>query len=78
MTPEQMKLELENAYRCIQGLYKIVNERPTQSATLAYHRLTIAAAKRFVYLGELDGAEYFIGKSVDELTAAMILPEVAK
>ena len=38
---------------------------------VGYHSLTEAAAKRFVNHGALDGSEYFIGKSVDVLNAAL-------
>jgi hypothetical protein len=36
-----------------------------------YHSPTICADARFVHEGALDGSEYFIGKSVDVLHAAL-------
>lgn len=71
MTNDELKTELERAYRCIQGMHNALirgSEFP-----MHYHALTIAAAKRFVYEDALDGSEYFTGKPVDVLHAALRL-----
>lgn len=68
----RLEIELGRAYRALHGFYACYakGERPND-AMLGYHSLTIAAAARFVNQGALDGAEYFIGKSVDVLHDAM-------
>lgn len=66
------KEELERAYRCIRGLFgKIANGELPDKTMLAYHGSTIGAAIRFVDEHQLDGAEYFIGKHIDVLQAAL-------
>lgn len=76
MSEDELKTELERAYRCIQGMHKALVDAHIQTASMAYHAPTIGAAKRFVFLGALDGAEYFIGKDVGELHKAMALSAV--
>ena len=73
MNELQLIEELEKAYRCIQGLHNSIVMAKVQSSSVGYHMPTIAAAKRFVYLGALDGSEYFIGKDVSVLQRAMQL-----
>lgn len=72
MSEDQMKTELERAYRAIRGFWAAAQkgESPTKTM-LAYHSPTIAAACRFVDTGEMDGSEYFIGKSVKVLHEAL-------
>jgi hypothetical protein len=73
---EQLRVELGRAYRAIRGMYTahVAGEKIPQS-TLAYHSPTIAAAIRFVDEGAMDGSEYFVGKPVDVLHAALKLAE---
>lgn len=74
MTEEQLREELERAYRCISGFY--VSRRKGElldKTTFAYHSPTVAAARRYVTEGELDGSEYFIGKNVSVMHAALDL-----
>ena len=75
MTEEQLKEELGRAYRCIVGLYNKIPQNEKKGAMFFYHSLTIAAAKRCVYKDQMDGAEYFVGKGVEELHNAMNLGE---
>lgn len=72
LTDAQLKTELERAYRALRGLYGCVKKGETPNATmLGYHGPTIGAAMRFVSEGALDGSEYFIGKPVEVLHAAL-------
>jgi hypothetical protein len=60
---ERLKEELGRAYRCISGLYKLAKGVGlSDNTTVAYHSLTIAAARRYIREDSLDGANYFIGK----------------
>lgn len=70
----QMRTELGRAYRCIQGMHSALHKNPA-SFPEGYHAPTIGAAKRFVFEDALDGSEYFIGKPVDLLHAALRLPD---
>jgi len=70
---ERHRAELGRTYRCIQGMYHSLTTG--KEFNLGYHAPTVAAAKRFVFEGHLDGSEYFMGKSVDVLHAALRLPE---
>ena len=69
---EHQRTELGRAYRALHAFAnasrkgKLLNE-----TAVMYHSLTIGAASRFVREGALDGSEYFIGKSVDALHAAL-------
>lgn len=72
MTESEMKIELQRAYRCIQGLHNAVETGKTQHLT--YHQMTIAAAKRFVFEDAMYGSNYFINKPVEVLHKAMQLP----
>lgn len=69
---ERLRTELGRAYRALNA-YTNARDRgePLAEGAVAYHSLTEAAAKRFVRVGALDGSEYFIGKSVDVLHAAL-------
>lgn len=69
---ERLRTELGRAYRAL-AAYTHARDRgePLPDHAVAYHSLTEAAAKRFVNHGALDGSEYFIGKSVDALRAAL-------
>jgi len=69
---EHLRTELERAYRAL-AAYTNARDRgePLPDHAVAYHSLTEAAAKQFVNSGALDGSEYFIGKSVDVLHAAL-------
>lgn len=78
MTPELLKIELGRAYRCIQAMHNAMQTLPMSSFPFAYHSLTIGAAKRFVYEGQLDGSEYFIGKTPEVLHEALTLPHDIK
>lgn len=69
---EHLRTELSRAYRALAAYtYARARGEPLNDAAVAYHSLTEAAAKRFVNHGALDGSEYFIGKSVDVLHAAL-------
>lgn len=70
----QARTELGRSYRCIQGMHNTLTRGISFSAE-AYHAPTIGAAKRFVFEGSLDGSDYFIGKPVDVLHAALALPK---
>lgn len=72
MTEEQLKTELARAYRCIQGLHNTLETGNT--AHLGYHRPTIAAAKRFVFLGDMAGSDYFTGQPPEVMHTALGLP----
>jgi len=69
---ERLRTELGRAYNALVA-YTNARDRgaPLPDHAIAYHSLTEAAAKRFVNHGALDGSEYFIGKSVDVLHAAL-------
>ena len=70
----QLRNELERAYRCISAFYTSLRKGEFLDKTaLAYHSPTIAAARRYVAEGELDGAQYFIGKNVSVMHAALDL-----
>lgn len=66
----QLEDELARAYRALVGF----ESGKLTAASRAYHAPTLAAAKRCVYEDALDGADYFIGKPVDVLHAALRLP----
>lgn len=68
------RMELGRAYRCVQGMHHALSEGAAFSSE-AYHAPTIGAAKRFVFEGAIDGSEYFTGKHVSVLHAALALPE---
>lgn len=72
MTDDELKRELGRAYRCIQGMHHAL--KTGGDFADGYHALTVAAAKRFVYEGALDGSEYFIGKPPEVLNEALKLP----
>lgn len=67
---EQLENELARAYRAVVGY----NTGKLTDAARAYHALTVAAAKRFVFQDALDGTAYFEGKPVNVLHAALRLP----
>ena len=64
--------EQERAYRCIQGMHNALHKGTPFDE--AYHSLTVGAAKRFIFEGALDGSDYFVGKKVEVLHAALALP----
>jgi len=69
---ERLRMELGRAYRALNAYTNARDRRePLADHAVAYHSLTEAAAKRFVNHGALDGSEYFIGKKVDVLHAAL-------
>lgn len=72
MTEDQLKTELERAYRAIRGFYTAQRQGvvPT-GAMMAYHSPTVGAACHFVATGELVGAEHFIGKPIEALQEAL-------
>jgi|HubBroStandDraft_4_1064222.scaffolds.fasta_scaffold00019_35 hypothetical protein len=72
---KRLTTELERAYRCIQGLYHAAGDGAHVPDNIkTYHCMTIGAAKRFVFDESLDGAEYFLGRQLDVLHAALRLP----
>ncbi len=73
----QARAEQGRAYRCIQGMHHALTLGISFTAE-AYHSPTIAAAKRFVFEGALDGSDYFTGKPFDVLHAALRLPGITK
>lgn len=74
MTEDQMKKELERAYRCITGFHTMLRKGELLDKTaFAYHSPTIGAARRFVLEGQLDGSDYFEGKQAEVLHAALDL-----
>ena len=70
----QARTEQGRAYRCIQGMHNALTLGISFAAE-AYHAPTIGAAKRFVFENALDGSDYFMGKPVDVLHAALKLPD---
>lgn len=77
MKKRELEQELERAYRAIMGFDTARREgKPLDGTAYAYHGPTIAAARRFVREGMLDGSGYFIGKHVNVLRAALDLPLV--
>jgi len=76
MTNQELTKELERAYRCIQGMHNAICTGGDFTGE-GYYAMTIGAAKRFVFEGELDGSEYFIGKPVEVLHEALRLPKEA-
>lgn len=73
MTNEELTIELERAYRCIQGMHHAMRHVHADFPANGYHALTIGAAKRFVYEDHLDGSRYFEGKHVSVLYEALRL-----
>lgn len=72
----QARGEQERAYRCIQGMHNAMNKGTPFDE--GYHSLTLGAAKRFVFEGALDGSDYFVGKKVEVLHAALALPALVQ
>lgn len=72
-----LETELGRAYRALQAFANAESKGELLTRrTFTYHSATIAAAKRFVFEGNtLDGADYFEGKPVEVLHAALRLPE---
>lgn len=71
MTNEELTIELQHAYRCIQGLNNALKE--LKKNTPSHLALTVGAAKRYVYEDALDGSQYFVGKHVSVLHEALAL-----
>ena len=69
---ERLRTELGRAYRLICAHENARRKgMMLADAAHAYHSLTIGAAFRHQTENALDGAEYFIGKKVDVLHAAL-------
>jgi len=71
---EVMRLEqdLGRAYRALHGFYNAHTGKITADPHMeAYHLPTIGAAARFVYEQSLEGADYFVGKKIEVLHAAL-------
>jgi hypothetical protein len=69
---QQLTEELGRAYRCIVGFYTAHFRGESLDRTaLVYQCTVIGAAQRFVFDGELDGSNYFEGKSLDVLRDAL-------
>ena len=71
LTKEQLEVELGRAYRCIQGMHNAL--RNGAEFAEFYHSPTLGAAKRYVYLSEMDGSQFFEGKPITELHEALSL-----
>lgn len=71
---QQLRTELGRAYRCIKGMHNALTTLQAEMPGNGYHLPTVAAANRFVFEDSLDGTDYFIGKPVDVLHAALALP----
>lgn len=69
------RAELGRAYRCIQAMHNALTAMQADIPGNGYHSPTIAAAKRFVWEGAIDGTDYFVGKPVAVLHAALALPK---
>lgn len=69
---ERLRDELGIAYRAL-GAYALAHRRGTRlpAHAVAYHSLAEGAAARFKQNASLDGARYFLGKSVDVLHEAL-------
>jgi len=69
---ERLRTELGRAYRALHAFaFAHRASKMLNGTAVMYHSPTIGAAARFVHEGALDGSEYFIGKSVDVLHAAL-------
>ena len=67
-----LRTELGRAYRALDAFANAQRAgRMLNDTAVGYHSLTIGAAARFAREGALDGADYFIGKPVDVLHAAL-------
>ena len=73
---ERLRDELRVAYRALCA-YAFAHRRGARllGHAVAYHALAEGAAARFKRDGSLDGARYFLGKSVDVLHEALRDPE---
>jgi hypothetical protein len=70
--------ELERAYRALTGLSGAALDKELPDQTMwAYHSLVIAAARRFVFEGELDGAAWFEGQHY-EVMQEFLRPRASK
>lgn len=64
----RLHTELSRAYRALHGFYHShVNGKEPNGAMIAYHSLTLGAARRFITDDSIDGASYFEGKPVGVL-----------
>lgn len=69
---ERLRSELCRAYRALHGYSNAATRgERLPDAAVGYHAPTVAAASRYVRLDALDGADYFIGKPVSVLHAAL-------
>lgn len=75
LTAQQLREELERAYRCICGFSTAHRKGELLDDTaFAYHSPTIGAARRFIIGGNtLEGARYFEGKKIEVLRDALKL-----
>ena len=73
MTNEELTIELQRAYRCIQGMHNALRAVQADFPGNGYHAPTIGAAKRFVFEGALDGSNFFEGKHISILHEALRL-----
>lgn len=74
---QQLRTELGRAYRCILGMHNALKAMQADIPGNGYHLVTVAAARRFAFEDALDGTDYFIGKPVEVLHAALALPASA-
>lgn len=69
---ERLRMELGRAYMALHAFaFAHRAGEMLNNTAVMYHSPTIGASARFVHEGALDGSEYFIGKSVDVLHAAL-------
>lgn len=69
-----LERELDRAWRALCGYATAADNGVVLDKTAqAYHAPTVAAAKRYVMEGAMDGAEYFEGKHVGVLRSALSL-----
>lgn len=72
---ERLKTELGRAYRALHGYSNAQRKGEMLNETaVGYHAPTAGAAARFVREGSLEGSEYFVGKHVSVLHAALDPP----
>lgn len=75
---KHLETELGRAYRALHA-FTLAADRGESLDKVAttYHSMSIGAARRFVYEEKLDGSEYFIGKPLEVLRDALMLPNTA-
>lgn len=70
---ERLTTELGRAYRALHGFANARRKGELLNDTaFSYHAPTVGAAARFVREQSLEGADYFVGKPIAVLRAALV------